>query len=146
MEIARSGRNRDAWSGLSNKLRGEQNLVIIFGSEIRGEAIASLVNFGSTIDGAKFLCLGDYANSRGAADMGFIRTCCPAITALPMQGPFRESGATSLTPGLTLPEMVGDAQSGNLKLFMLSARIRVTPWHIDPSAFPNALSLCRTCS
>ena len=28
--------SHDGWSELSDKLRGEQNLVIIFGSEIRG--------------------------------------------------------------------------------------------------------------
>ena len=57
-------------SGFRDQVRGEQNLVIIFGAEIRGGDIASLVKFGSGIAGAKFLCLADYANSRGAADMG----------------------------------------------------------------------------
>ena len=28
--------NKDAWIALRDKLRGEQNLVIVFGSEIRG--------------------------------------------------------------------------------------------------------------
>ncbi len=60
-----------------DKLRGEQNLVIIFGSEIRGSDIASLVKFGSGIPGAKFICLGDYANSRGAADMGLYPDLLP---------------------------------------------------------------------
>ncbi len=29
--------SKDAWTALRDKLRGEQNLVIVFGSEIRGE-------------------------------------------------------------------------------------------------------------
>ena len=62
---------------LRDKLRGEQNLIVIFGSEIRGSDIASLVNFGSAICGAKFLCLADYANSRGAADMGLYPDLLP---------------------------------------------------------------------
>jgi len=35
-----------------------------FGSEIHGDAIASLVKFGAGILAAKLICLGDYANSR----------------------------------------------------------------------------------
>src|ERR1700721_2912577 len=45
--------NKDAWIGLRDKLRGEADLVIIFGSEIRGEDVARLVAFGSGISGAK---------------------------------------------------------------------------------------------
>ena len=29
--------NKEAWIALREKLRGEQNLVIVFGSEIRGD-------------------------------------------------------------------------------------------------------------
>src|ERR1700690_578808 len=47
---------REQWSGLRDKLRGEQNLVIIFGSEIRGGEIASLVQFASGLSGAKLIC------------------------------------------------------------------------------------------
>src|SRR5207245_7132377 len=39
--------NRDAWIAVREKLRGEQNLIIIFGSELRGSDISSLVRFGS---------------------------------------------------------------------------------------------------
>ena len=38
---------------------------------------ASLVAFGSGISGAKFVCLADYANSRGAADMGLYPDLLP---------------------------------------------------------------------
>src|SRR5205823_2049667 len=63
------GSSKDSWIALRDKLRSEQSLIIIFGSEIRGNDIAGLGAFGSSIPGAKFACLGDYANSRGAADM-----------------------------------------------------------------------------
>ena len=39
--------------------------------------VRSLVKFASGIQGAKFLCLGDYANSRGAADMGLYPDLLP---------------------------------------------------------------------
>ena len=47
-----SSTNKDAWIALRDKLRGEQNLVIVFGSEIRGSDLASLVKFGSGIPGS----------------------------------------------------------------------------------------------
>src|SRR5205807_3731398 len=59
------GRGRPSLQELRDKLRGEQNLVIIFGSEIRGNDIASIATFASGIAGAKLVCLADYANSRG---------------------------------------------------------------------------------
>ncbi len=77
MRLVSETTNKDAWIALRDKLRGEQNLVIIFGSEIRGDDVATLVEFGSGISGAKFICLGDYANSRGAADMGLYPDLLP---------------------------------------------------------------------
>ncbi len=67
---------RDALNDLREKIKAEQGLVIVFGSEVRGAAVKSLVEFGLA-QGAKFLCLGDYANSRGAADMGLYPDMLP---------------------------------------------------------------------
>ena len=39
------GSTKDEWRSLRDKIRAEQNLVIIFGSEIRGKDIASLISF-----------------------------------------------------------------------------------------------------
>src|SRR5579864_2459135 len=44
--LATADANRDAWIAFREKLRTEQNLVIIFGSELRGGDIAALVKFG----------------------------------------------------------------------------------------------------
>ncbi len=38
------GTTRDAWTALRDKIRGEQNLVIVFGSEIRGHDIEKLAS------------------------------------------------------------------------------------------------------
>src|SRR6266496_3289960 len=82
--LASGATSKDAWTALREKIRGEQNLLIIFGSEIRGSDIASLVSFGSGIPSAKFICLADYANSRGAADMGLYPDLLPGYH--PMAG------------------------------------------------------------
>jgi NADH-quinone oxidoreductase subunit G len=51
----------------------ETDLVILFGAGIAGGAIADLVTWGAARAGrTRYMALGDYANSRGAADMGLL--------------------------------------------------------------------------
>src|SRR6202048_710439 len=51
-------------------LEAESDVAIVFGAEVSGAAIAQLVAFGSKLPGkTRYMALGDYANSRGAADM-----------------------------------------------------------------------------
>ena len=44
---------------------------------MRGTAIEALVKFGLSLPDTKFACLGDYVNSRGAADMGLYPDLLP---------------------------------------------------------------------
>ncbi len=67
---------RSAHADCATRSRRETGLVIVFGSELRGGDVKALVNFGLA-QGAKFICLGDYANSRGAADMGLYPDMLP---------------------------------------------------------------------
>jgi NADH-quinone oxidoreductase subunit G len=70
-------------ASLSEKLGKESNTVIIFGDEIRGKAVAELVQWGLTLPGrTRFIALGDYANSRGAADMGLLPDVLPGYAPL----------------------------------------------------------------
>ncbi len=60
-------------TALQENLKKESGTIIIFGDEIRGKDVTDLVNWGLTLPGeTKFIALGDYANSRGAADMGLL--------------------------------------------------------------------------
>jgi len=69
-----------------------------------------LVGFASKLHGkVRYMALGDYANSRGAADMG----------VLPDRGPGYAKTAKS---GLTAPHMIEAAQNGKLKaLYVVGA-------------------------
>jgi NADH-quinone oxidoreductase subunit G len=126
-------------SGFRNQVRGEQNLVIIFGSEIRGADIASLVKFGSGIPGAKFLCLADYANSRGAADMGLYPDLLPGYHPVADSAKFTEEwGSVPQVPGLTLPEMVESGRSGKLKALYVVGSNPVGRFQIDPFVFSQS--------
>src|SRR5262249_55295907 len=127
------GGTGSAWILLREKLRGEQNLVIIFGSEIRGGDVASLVKFGAGIPGAKFICLGDHANSRGAADMGLYPDLLPGYFRADERSKFHEEwGEIPSTPGFTLPEMVESAKTGHLKALYIVGANPVGQFNIDP--------------
>jgi NADH-quinone oxidoreductase subunit G len=118
------------------QVRNEQNLVIIFGAEIRGGDVASLVKFGSGIPGAKFVCLADYANSRGAADMGLYPDLLPGYHSIADSGKFHEEwGGIPQATGLTLPEMVESARAGTLKAFYVVGANPVGRLDIDPFVF-----------
>ena len=58
---------------LKAALEAEPEVAIVFGAEVSGAAIAELMTFGSQLQGkVRYMALGDYANSRGAADMGVL--------------------------------------------------------------------------
>jgi NADH-quinone oxidoreductase subunit G len=125
------------WTALRDKLRAEQNLVIIFGSEIRGNDIAGLVAFGSAIPGAKFICLGDYSNSRGAADMGLYPDLIPGYHPTAGSSDFHQEWSVPTTPGLDLASMVEAGKSGKLKALYIVGSNPVGRLDIDPFAFSN---------
>jgi NADH-quinone oxidoreductase subunit G len=127
------------WAALRDKLRTEQNLIIIFGSEVSGAAIASLVKFAAGIPGAKLICLADYANSRGAADMGLYPDLLPGYHPVAKAGRFHDEwpGFPSV-PGLSLPEMVESAKAGNLKAFYVVGANPLARGGIDPFAFSQS--------
>ncbi len=129
----------DSLISLRDKLRGEQNLVIIFGSEIRGKDIASLVKFGSGIQGAKFACLADYANSRGAADMGLYPDLLPGYQPVSGASKFREEWQEMPSvPGLTLPEMLTGATSGKVKALYIVGANPVDQFKLHPTALAKS--------
>ena len=133
------GMTRDAWSALRNKVRAEHNLVIAFGSELRAQDIQKLVNFASGLTGAKLICLGDHANSRGAADMGLYPDLLPGYQPVTGAGKFsQEWGALPTDKGLSLPEMVEAAKAGKLKALYVVGSNPIGLLGIDPFAFSKS--------
>jgi len=131
--------SRNAWITLRDKLRGEPNLVVVFGAEIRGADIASVAKLAASIQGAKVVCLSDYANSRGAADMGLYPDLLPGYHRVAETGKFHEEWATvPRATGLTLPEMVEGAKAGSLKALYVVGANPVEQFTIDPFSFSNS--------
>ena len=122
---------RDALSKLRDALKAEKDLVIVFGSELRGDDIAALV--GAAISGVKFVCLGDYANSRGAADMGLYPDLLPGYQPVSGASRFRDEWPDlPAEPGMPFEQMVEAAKSDQLKaLYVVSANI-LGAHKIDP--------------
>jgi NADH-quinone oxidoreductase subunit G len=113
---------------LKAALEAEPQVAIVFGEEVSGAAISQLVAFGSKLPGqVRYMALGDYANSRGAADMGVLPDRLPGY-AYTDNARAREAleqlwgGVIPSQPGMTAPEMVEAAQSGKLKaLYVMGA-------------------------
>ena len=109
-------------------LETASDIAVVFGAEVSGAAIAALVAFGSKLPGkARYMALGDYANSRGAADMGLLPDRFPGYEYVE-DGGAREAferlwGAVLPSkPGMSAPQMVGAAQAGKLKaLYVVGA-------------------------
>jgi NADH-quinone oxidoreductase subunit G len=109
-------------------LEAESDVAIVFGAEVFGSAVAQLVAFGSKLPGkTRYMALGDYVNSRGAADMGVLPDRLPGY-AYPDKLAVHESFeklwncVIPTKPGLTTPQMVEAAQTGKLKaLYVVGA-------------------------
>jgi len=113
---------------LKAALEAIPDIAIVFGSEVTGAAIATLVAFGSKLQGqARYMALGDYSNSRGAADLGILPDRLPGYAHVD-DSAVRESfdrlwsAVVPSKPGMTAPDMVKAAQDGKLKaLYVMGA-------------------------
>src|SRR5271168_891756 len=109
-------------------LEAEKDVVVLFGADIQGAAIRDLVSLTARFGGkTKFMALGDYANSRGAADMGILPDRLPGYAHLSDSAERTRfgklwGGEISDKPGLTARAMMEAAVSGKLKaLYVVGA-------------------------
>jgi len=138
-ELISSSGNKDRWNTFRDKLRGEQNLVIVIGSEIRGNDLTSLAKFGAGISGAKFVCLADYANSRGAADMGLYPDLLPGYNPIRGSSEFhKEWGEIPQAAGLDLPGMIEAGKTGKLRAFYVVGSNPIGRLNVDPFTFSKS--------
>ncbi len=118
-------------------------LVVVFGSEIRATTSRRSLKFGESAPGAKFVCLGDYANSRGAADMGLYPHLLPGYVPVGSDG--KQAGewlaAAPTQPGLALPDMMKAAQEGKIKALYIVGSNPVARYNVDPFTFRKAFTV-----
>ena len=85
------------------------------------------------------VCLADYANSRGAADMGLYPDLLPGYYRIADKSKFHdELHGIPQTPGLTIPEMIESGASGRLKALYVVGANPIGRLGIDPFAFSQA--------
>jgi NADH-quinone oxidoreductase subunit G len=124
---------------LRTELQREEKLIVIFGSEVTGSAVTDLVKFGSALSGAKFISLADYANSRGAADMGLYPDLLPGYHPTSGNSAFHEEwGEIPKGAGLDLQGMVDAGKAGKLKGLLVVGSNPLGRLQIDPFAFSKS--------
>ena len=122
------------------KLAAETDTIIVFGDEIKGEAIEPLVRWGLSMPGrTRFLALADAANSRGAADMGLLPDILPGYQPLndaAAIGKFEKLWGAQLPSqeGLNLRTMAEAIANGNLKALLVFGANPVRSLGLDPAA------------
>jgi NADH-quinone oxidoreductase subunit G len=137
--LGTNGTTSETLGKLREAIRGEKSLVVIFGSEVRGAAIAQLIG---ALPQAKFVCLADYANSRGAADMGLYPDLLPGYHPIAGNTEFHhEWGDVATTPGLDTFGMVDAAKVGKLKALYVVGSNPIARAEIDPFAFSKTFTV-----
>ncbi len=121
----------DALRNLRDTLRAEINLVVAFGSELRAGQIAELI---AALPNAKFVCLADYANSRGAVDMGLYPDLLPGYTSVANASRFQQEWGAQIPAqrGLDLRSMFEAAAAGRLQALHVVGSNPVTRYGLDP--------------
>ena len=117
----------------TDALRAEEKLIVLIGNEVRG---ADLTNLIAALPTAKFALLADYANSRGAADMGMLPDVLPGYQSLGTSA-FAEEFKTPETSGLNLVEMFDAALAGELSALYVVGSNPVARYNIEPASLAN---------
>ncbi|HTD97073.1 MAG TPA: molybdopterin-dependent oxidoreductase, partial [Edaphobacter sp.] len=126
----------NALSTFRDAVKAEEKLLILIGSELRGKDLKKLIDFGLTIPGAKFALLSDYANSRGAADMGLLPDMLPGYTPLAGDSAFAEYN-TPPEAGLDMLEIFDAAGRGELSALYVVGANPVSRYGVDPAALKD---------
>jgi NADH-quinone oxidoreductase subunit G len=126
---------------LRQKLAQETDTVIIFGDEIRGSDVSELIHWGLTLPGrTRFVALGDYANSRGAADMGLLPGALPGYLPLTDVGARKRyesiwQSPLPERPGRNLREILEGIAAGEIKALLVFGSNPVKTFQLPKVAF-----------
>lgn len=119
-------------------LAEEESLLVILSNDYRGSAIGALVQWGLKRNNVSFAILGDYANSRGAADMGLLPDSLPGYLPLSEPGAFaNEYPSLTANLGKTLPEMFTAADQGELGALLVVGADPVGKLGLHPNTLKN---------
>jgi NADH-quinone oxidoreductase subunit G len=124
------GTDAAAFHSFRDAVRAEESLLVLLGSEFRGEDLKRLLAFGTTLPNRKFALLSDYVNSRGAADMGLLPDMLPGYTPIGSSA-FSEYAAPNES-GLDMLEIFEAAGRGELSALYVVGANPVARYSVDP--------------
>jgi NADH-quinone oxidoreductase subunit G len=133
--LTHPGADSASFHNFRNAVRAEESLLVLLGSEFRGADLKRLLAFGTTLPNRKFALISDYANSRGAADMGLLPDLLPGYTPL-TANTFSEYKAPA-EPGLDMLEIFEAASRGELSALYVVGSNPISRYGVDPSALAN---------
>ena len=122
---------------LRERLQSESDTIIIFGDEIRGAAVEELVRWGLGLPGrTRFVALGDYANSRGAADMGVLPHTLPGyfpVTDAAARERYESVWGAKIPsqPGRDIRSILAGVERGEIKALLVFASNPVKTFKLD---------------
>ena len=149
----------DQLASFRDAVRNEPDLIVLVGNEVRDGELARLIQ---TLPDARFACNADYANSRGASDMGLLPDVLPGYQPLTSASFAAEYSPTAqqpealsaevesatylpssdLTrPGLDLLAMFDAAQAGKLAALYVVGANPIARFSVDPSALENTFTI-----
>jgi NADH-quinone oxidoreductase subunit G len=132
-----------ALASFRDALKAEEDLLILFGSELRGAELKRWIDIGLTHPGAKFALLGDYANSRGAADMGLLPDMLPGYTpigAIDTESPsslIAREYMSPTSPGLDMLQIFDAAGKGNLSVLYVVGANPIARYGVDANTLKD---------
>jgi NADH-quinone oxidoreductase subunit G len=122
-----------AANDFSTAIKAEEKLTVIIGNELRGGELTKLI---AAFPSAKFALLADYANSRGASDMGVLPDVLPGYQSLKGSTLASEYGAAD-APGLDLLAMFDAASAGKLSALYVVGANPIKRFGIDTAALKD---------
>jgi NADH-quinone oxidoreductase subunit G len=125
-------------SDFAKAVMAEESLLVIFGEEFRSDQIGDFVAWGLKRGNIRFAFLGDYVNSRGAADMGLLPDLLPGYVPVAQPGAFADEYAgMPAEPGMTAPQMLETAAGGKLGALLVVGANPVKAMNFDPASLKN---------
>src|SRR5215472_1734616 len=140
------GGGSDEINILRDRITKESDTIVIFGDEIQGEAVRELVRWGLTLPGhTRFIALGDYANSRGAADMALLPGSLPGyqpVSSSEWRSRYQAVWEMPLAaePGKNLREIFDGIEAGAIQALLVFGSNPVKTFEL-PREFLGRLSL-----
>jgi NADH-quinone oxidoreductase subunit G len=132
--LLREGSSADALRSFRDAVAAEENLLVLLGNEFRGEDLRRLVAHGAAQPSIKFALISDYANSRGAADMGLLPDMLPGYQPVSSNGALAAEYKSPATAGLDMLQIFDAAAKGELSALYVVNSNPLARYGIDPTS------------